>query len=178
MVNLTAIALAGTLLSMIDFQGHALNNLFGGSNDGNVVIGENMLDPVEVQIDQVVSDDLTWTYSTLRKLITGFIQWTLVAINTSGQFTIMNPFANKSLSHAGQPELTHAQATIDSTPRAFTFILVAPPQTFHIVDVNTGLALTAWNMSIFRAGGSSTPVTYEPLEPAAVDQMWTLVTRN
>ncbi|KAF8181935.1 hypothetical protein K438DRAFT_1767662 [Mycena galopus ATCC 62051] len=166
MVNLTAMALAGTLFSMIDFQGHALDNLFGQDNDRNVVIGENMLDPVEVQIDQV-------TYSTLRKLITGFTQWTLVATNTSSQFTIMNPFANKSLSYAGQLEqLTHAQVTIDSIPRAFNFVLAAPPQTFNILDVNTGLALTSWNMSSFRVGaiaGSSTPVLWPPSRPPDTD---------
>ncbi|KAJ7191501.1 hypothetical protein GGX14DRAFT_578948 [Mycena pura] len=158
MVNLTAIALAGTLFSMIDFQGHALNLLFGQPNDGTVVIGENMLDPVEVEVDQV---------------------WALVATTTSGQFTIMNPFNNKSLSYAGGlVQLTHAQATVNSIPRAFNFILAAPPQTFNILDVDSGMALTAWTMSSFRAGGDSTPVTYEFLELGAIDQMWTLVTRS
>jgi hypothetical protein len=40
MVNLTAIALTGTLLSITDFQGHVLDESFGIAADLNPVVGQ------------------------------------------------------------------------------------------------------------------------------------------
>ncbi|KAJ7886080.1 hypothetical protein B0H13DRAFT_2342991 [Mycena leptocephala] len=151
MVNLTAIALAGTLFHVTDFQGHVLDEAFGFLADFNPVAGQ------------------------VKGVNNG---WSFVATNTSGQFTIQNAHTNTFLSYAGAPSgnMNYAQAVIDkANPRTFNLILAFPsPEKFNIVDAGTSLALTAWSVASSR-GTTVTPVTYEALQPGAAEQMWTLV---
>ncbi|KAJ7907964.1 hypothetical protein B0H13DRAFT_1879067 [Mycena leptocephala] len=145
MVNLTAIALAGTLFFVTDFQGRVLDDAGSISSDRNPVIGFP-------------------------------INWSLVGTNTNNQFNIQNGATNTFLSYAGAPSgiVSCAQAAINSAPRTFSIVLAAPPQQYNILDVSSGLALTAWKEATDRVS-TVTPVTYDALEPGAVDQMWTLV---
>ncbi|KAF8162200.1 hypothetical protein K438DRAFT_1858961 [Mycena galopus ATCC 62051] len=155
MVNLTAMALAGTLFSVTDFQGHVLDEAFGILNDFNPVVGQGKAIP-----------------------LSPIQQWSFVATNPVGQFALQNANSNSYLSYAGAPSgnMQYAQAVIDqANPRSFNLLLVSPnPEQFNIVDVGTGLALTAWAVASDR-GTSVTPVTYEPLQAGAAEQIFTLV---
>ncbi|KAJ7203548.1 hypothetical protein GGX14DRAFT_569994 [Mycena pura] len=137
MVNLTAIALTGTLFSITDFQGHVLDESFGFAADLNPVVG----------------------------------QWAFVATSTPSQFNIKNGNTQTYLSYAGAPagSTEYAQAVIDgSNPMAFNLLLVNPsPETFNIVDVETGFALTAWSAPVSR-GTTVTPVNFSPPDLAMV----------
>jgi hypothetical protein len=62
MVNLTAIALAGTLFHVTDFQGHVLDEAFGFLADFNPVSGQVKGDNNGIQ---QASNDSTYTYSDL-----------------------------------------------------------------------------------------------------------------
>ncbi|KAJ7905143.1 hypothetical protein B0H13DRAFT_1881286 [Mycena leptocephala] len=155
MVNLTAVALAGTLFSVTDFQGHVLDESFGFTADLNPVAGQVKAVPVSpVQ------------------------QWSFVAASTIGQFIIQNGHSNTFLSYAGAPSGSqiYAQAVIDgSNPCTFELVLAIPsPEQFNIIAVDSGLALTAWSPSSSR-GTTVTPVTYEPLQLGAVEQLWSLL---
>jgi hypothetical protein len=58
MVNLTAVALAGTLFSVTDFQGHVLDESFGFTADLNPVAGQVKAVPVS-PVQQVNSASTT-----------------------------------------------------------------------------------------------------------------------
>ncbi|KAF7330736.1 hypothetical protein MSAN_02446200 [Mycena sanguinolenta] len=111
-------------------------------------------------------------------------QWSLVATSNPTQFNIQNGETNTFLSYAGAPSgsMKFAQAAIESTPRSFNVVQSSGAigqfnvtMYFSILDVSTGLALTAWPVST-RRGSTITPVTYEPWVNGAVDQMWTFAT--
>ncbi|KAJ6465265.1 hypothetical protein C8R45DRAFT_1079843 [Mycena sanguinolenta] len=111
MVNLTAIALAGTLFSITDFQGHVLDESFGAAIDLNPVVGQ------------------------VKAVPTSAIQlWSFVATGTPSQFNIQNANTQTYLSYAGAPtgSTEYAQTVIDgSNPMAFNLFLVSPsPETF------------------------------------------------
>ncbi|KAJ7018558.1 hypothetical protein C8F04DRAFT_1105089 [Mycena alexandri] len=152
MINLTAIAFAGTLFSITDFQGHVLDDTEAFATNLNPVVGNIKVIPANP--DQ---------------------QWSFLATITPNEFNIQHALTQKFLSYAGAPNgsTTWAQTVIDGTnPMAFNLALVSPsPETFNIVDAKTGLALTAWSAPVRT---SITPVTYEPLQAGAAEQIWTL----
>ncbi|KAF7353283.1 hypothetical protein MSAN_01516200 [Mycena sanguinolenta] len=136
-VNLTAIALVGTFFWVTDFQGHVLDDSFGISTNGNPVIGFSRNNPD-----------------------TANQQWSLVVTSNPTQFNIQNRETNTFLSYSGAPSgsMTFAQAAIESTPRSFKVVQSSGAiGQFNILDVSTGLALTAWNVST-RRGSTITPV--------------------
>ncbi|KAJ6511422.1 hypothetical protein C8R47DRAFT_734238 [Mycena vitilis] len=138
MVNFSAIALAGTLFSVTDFQGHVLDESFGIPTDLNPVVGQ------------------------VRAVPTSPIQqWSFLATETTAEFLMQNGNTQTFLSYAGAPfgSQTYAQAVIDgANGRAFNLLLVSPsPEKLNIVDASTGLALTAWSAPSSR-GTTVTPV--------------------
>ncbi|KAF7330722.1 hypothetical protein MSAN_02444800 [Mycena sanguinolenta] len=137
MVNLTAIALVGTLFWVTDFQGHVLDDSNFLSTNGNPVIGQYRA-------------SLTFVNQ----------QWSLVATSNPTQFNIQNGETNTFLSYSGAPSgsMKFAQAAIESTPRSFNVVQSSGAiGQFNILDVSTGLALTAWPVST-RRGSTITPV--------------------
>ncbi|KAJ7738121.1 hypothetical protein B0H16DRAFT_1694896 [Mycena metata] len=151
MVNLTAVALAGTLFSIIDFKGHSLDESFGFEADFNPVVGAVGADP--------------------------FQQWSFLATSIPSQLIIQNADVQKYLSYAGAPtgSTDFAQTVIDgSNPVTFELLLVnTSPETFNIVDVKSGLALTAWG-AVPGQSELPTPVTYEILQAGRAEQVWNI----
>ncbi|KAJ7753750.1 hypothetical protein B0H16DRAFT_1722950 [Mycena metata] len=146
MVNLTAVALAGTLFSITNFQGDVLDNSFAQPNDFNPVVANTK-----------------WSFIATATPNEFNIQHAL-----TGSFL---SYAGAPTSGSA----TYAQTVIDAAnPMAFNLVLVSPsPETFNIIVVNSDLALTAWTAPVDR-GSAITPITYEPFQGAA-EQIWTLV---
>ncbi|KAJ7662062.1 hypothetical protein DFH06DRAFT_1191352 [Mycena polygramma] len=125
MVNLSAIALAGTLFSVTDFQGHVLDESSDIPTDLNPVVGQVRAVPTS-PIQQ-------WSQSYF------------LATDTTAEFLMQNGNTQTFLSYAGAPSRsqTYAQAVIDgANGRAFNLLLVClSPEKLNIVDAST---LSQW----------------------------------
>ncbi|KAJ7577424.1 hypothetical protein C8J56DRAFT_1170938 [Mycena floridula] len=147
--NLTALAVAATSLSIIDFQNRAVDDSSALGINNNPVIGN------------------TRTGSTEQ-------QWIFVITVTPGVFTIQSVTGGSSLSYPAAPNngLLFAQACLNEFPLSLNVQTINPAtNTVKIVEVKTGVVLTAWHV---ENGSTFTPLTWE-FDTGRAEQIFTLV---
>ncbi|KAJ6567690.1 hypothetical protein DFH09DRAFT_1314211 [Mycena vulgaris] len=133
--NLTALAVAATSLTIVDFQNHAVDNSLGLSLNNNPVTGNVRQGSVQQQ-------------------------WTFVTTPTPGVFTIQSS-SGLFLSYPAAPNdgLQWGQAVLNKFPLSFNVQTVNPAtNSVKIVENTFKVVLTAWPA---ESGSNTSPLTFE-----------------